>query len=77
LRIGSTYLPRHNVDTLTHCVHCRWQAIYDSKVVEVAGDLTPEAVGIDTLLAVAAFADLLQKGVTLRKSSHAGAMSRA
>lgn len=41
------------MDTLTHCVHCRWQAIYDSKVVEVAGDLTPEAVGIDTLLAVA------------------------
>ena len=41
------------MDTLTHCVHCRWQAIYDSKVVEVTGDLTPEAVGIDTLLAVA------------------------
>ena len=33
-----------NVDTLTQCVHCRWQATYDSKVVEVAGDLTPEAV---------------------------------
>ena len=35
---------RANVDTLTQCVHCRWQAFYDSKVVEVAGDLTPEAV---------------------------------
>ena len=33
-----------NVDTLNHCCHCRWQAIYDSKVVEVAGELTPEAV---------------------------------
>ncbi len=33
-----------NVDTLTYCAHCRWQAAYDSKVVEVAGDLVPEAV---------------------------------
>jgi len=33
-----------NVDTLTHCVHCRWQAFYDSEVVELAGDLAPEAV---------------------------------
>ena len=35
---------RANIDTLTQCVHCRWQAYYDSSVVEVAGDLTPEAV---------------------------------
>ena len=35
---------RQNIDTLTQCVHCRWQAFYDSRVVEIAGDLTPEAV---------------------------------
>ena len=33
-----------NIDTLTQCVHCRWQAYYDSSVVEIAGDLTPDAV---------------------------------
>ena len=33
-----------NVDTLTHCVHSRWQAMYDSRLVEVAGELTPEEV---------------------------------
>ena len=32
------------IDALTQNVHVRWQAYYDSKVVEVAGDLTPEAV---------------------------------
>lgn len=32
------------VDTLTHCFHVRWQASYDSKVVEIIGDLTPEVV---------------------------------
>ena len=32
------------IDSLTHNVHCRWQAFYNSRVVEVAGDLTPEAV---------------------------------
>ena len=32
------------VDTLTQCLHVRWQACYDSKVVEITGDLTPEAV---------------------------------
>ena len=32
------------IDALTQNVHCNWQAYYDSKVVEVAGDLTPEAV---------------------------------
>jgi len=31
-----------NVDTLTHCVHNRWQAMYDSRLVEVAGELIPE-----------------------------------
>ena len=35
---------RADVDVLTMCLHCRWQAYYDSKVVEVAGDLSPEAV---------------------------------
>ena len=35
---------RANVDILTMCLHCRWQAYYDSKVVEVAGNLSPEAV---------------------------------
>ena len=35
---------RAGVDTLTHCVYLRTLAYYDSKVVEVAGDLTPEAV---------------------------------
>ena len=35
---------RANIDTLTQCVHCRWQAYYDSSVVEIAGDLTPDAV---------------------------------
>ncbi len=32
------------IDALTQNVHDRWQAYYDSKVVEIAGDLTPEAV---------------------------------
>ena len=32
------------VDTLSLTLHDRWQAYYDSKVVEVAGNLSPEAV---------------------------------
>ncbi|GEM_PF-3801312 len=35
---------RAGVNALSHCIHCRFQAYYDSKVVEVAGDLTPEGV---------------------------------
>ena len=35
---------RGGVDTFSHCVHSRWQAYYDSKVVEIAGDLTPNEV---------------------------------
>ena len=35
---------RGGVDTLTQCLHARWQAYYDSKVVEIAGDVSPEAV---------------------------------
>ena len=35
---------RGGVDTLSFCVHSRWQAYYDSKVVEIAGDLSPPAV---------------------------------
>ena len=32
------------VDTYGHAVHSRWQAIYDSKVVEVVGDVTAPGV---------------------------------
>ena len=35
---------RGGVDTYGHCVHSRWQAVYDSKVVEIVGDVTPEIV---------------------------------
>ena len=35
---------RSGVDTCAHCVHARWQAYYDSRVVEIAGDLSPKAV---------------------------------
>ena len=32
------------VDTYGHAVYSRWQAIYDSKVVEVVGNVTAEGV---------------------------------
>ncbi len=38
LRQMVAFLSRSGVDTLTQCVHTRWQAYYDSKVVEVAWD---------------------------------------
>ena len=34
----------NGVDTFTQTMHSRWQAFYDSKVVEIVGDTSPEAV---------------------------------
>lgn len=37
-------LAANGVDTFTQTMHARWQAYYDSKVVEIAGDTSPPSV---------------------------------